>query len=204
MSSHHFVKENQEPALLILDTKEFGFEAIAPLLEWVPTVLVSQEEVWAVVSWGIKIDVILADLEFQQANYRLLEEQYPVKFLGVSEGNYLEEGLQYLLATKHSALNIIGLAPWELPEDFISASNLDMVLWHGNIRYFPVKNGHFKKWFPAEKISIYCKIPVIIQVKSEHQDIQTTVSGRYDLAVPEGTTEFQAAEAFWLGEYFAG
>lgn len=200
MSSHHFVKENQEPALLLLDTSDQSFKTIAPLLEWVPTVLVSQSEVWCVISWGIKIDVILADLEFQQANYHLLEEQYPVKFLGVSEGNFLEEGLQYLVATKHSAVNIIGLAPWEIPRETFSTTHLDMVLWHKTFRHFPVRNGHFKKWFPAGKVSLYCDKPMSVSVKTGHLESEISSSGSYHLSVPEGTTEFQAKEAFWLGE----
>ena len=80
MSSHHFVKEQQEPAVLILNTEGFSFDSISPLLEWVPTVLVAETCVEQVLTWVIKIDVILASQEFQQKNLQLLEEQYPLKF----------------------------------------------------------------------------------------------------------------------------
>jgi len=65
MSSHHFVKEQQEPALLILDTS-VSYETMSPLLEWSPTVLVTELAIDAVLSWGIKVDVILATSEFSE------------------------------------------------------------------------------------------------------------------------------------------
>ena len=45
MSSHHFVKEQQEPAVFILDVEGISFDTVAPLLEWSPTLLVVQEAV---------------------------------------------------------------------------------------------------------------------------------------------------------------
>ena len=86
MSSHHFVKEQQEPALLVLDTSGISFEQIAPLLEWVPTILVAKDEVPVVISWGVKIDLILAEMKFQKSHYHLLEEQYPVQQFCVFQG----------------------------------------------------------------------------------------------------------------------
>jgi hypothetical protein len=202
MSSHHFVKENQEPALLLLDTAGQSFETIAPLLEWVPTVLVSQEEVWTVISWGIKIDVILADLEFQKANHQLLEEQYPVKFLGVQQEKYLEEGLEYLIATKHSAVNIVGLAPWELEKLQRTEFGLDIVLWKSGIRYFPIHRGLFKKWFSKGTLFTYCEKPINLVMIHEGVETQISLSGKGELAVEEGMTEFLADGFFWLGETF--
>jgi hypothetical protein len=200
MSSHHFVKENQEPALLILDTEGLSFEAVAPLLEWVPTVLISQEEVWSVISWGIKVDVILADLEFQRANYRLLEEQYPVKFLGVQRGNFLEEGLQYLVATKHSAVNIVGLAPWEVKEIPNQAFGMDIVLWKSGVRYFPIQAASFKKWVPNGEIRLFAPEKSAISIKSGKGLSTMELSGETTIAVPEGFLEIAAEGTFWIGE----
>jgi hypothetical protein len=101
MSSHHFVKEQQEPAVFILEEEDISFEIIAPLLEWSPTLLVAQEAVEVVLSWGIKIDVVLGTLAFQSEHRHLLEEQYPLRFLTVSSSTALEEGIQYLLASQH-------------------------------------------------------------------------------------------------------
>ena len=55
MSSHHVVKEKQEPGLLILDPGDFDNEYLGQLLEWSPTVLIADSlTAWAE-ALGIKV-----------------------------------------------------------------------------------------------------------------------------------------------------
>ncbi|MGY6742904.1 MAG: thiamine pyrophosphokinase [Cecembia sp.] len=203
MSSHHFVKEQQEPALIILDSKGIQFEQIAPLLEWVPTVMVTQEEVYTVISWGIKIDIILADLAFQKSHFNLLEEQYPVRFLGVQNGNYLEEALQYLVATKHGAANIIGYAHQKAFDLEPKLDLLDLVVWDGPIRYFPIKTGHFRKWFAPCAVQLHAPEGTLIEVKNSDGTQIFEIRHSTLLDLPEGTSEFAAKRIFWIGEFLS-
>ncbi|MCS4435823.1 thiamine pyrophosphokinase [Aquiflexum gelatinilyticum] len=201
MSSHHFVKEQQEPALLILNTAGISFEQIAPLLEWVPTILVVQDEVPVVISWGVKIDLILAEMEFQKSHYHLLEEQYPVKFLGVQEENFLEEGLQYLIASKHGAVNIIGLDHLKVFELEPMLEFLDIVVWDGPIRYFPIKNGQFKKWFPDISLQLHAPEGTILEVHTPEGNEMVQVKHATFIEVEEGTTIIKGNGIFWIGEF---
>ena len=201
MSSHHFVKEQQEPALIILNTEGIGFDAVAPLLEWVPTVLVAQEEVFTVISWGIKIDLILAEMDFQHQHYHLLEEQYLVKFLGVKEGAFLEEGIQYLIATKHSAVNLIGFDHQKVFGLESKLGMLDIVIWDGETRYFPVKNGDFKKWFPACSVQLHAPEGTLIEVKSNDSSKIIEVKYATMVDLEEGITIFKSNRVFWIGEF---
>lgn len=202
MSSHHFVKEQQEPALLILSTKGLSFDQVAPLLEWVPTVLVAQTEVDQVISWGIKIDLILAEMGYQQANYHLLEEQYPVKFIGVNNQEFLQEGLQYLMATKHGAVNIIGY-PHQQAEDLVPFMEfLDIVIWDAPLRYFPIKSGYFKKWFAeGTQIQIHAPEGTFVEVKGPEGVDLIVIKHATMLELEEGSTEFKSNQLFWLGEF---
>jgi hypothetical protein len=201
MSSHHFVKEQQEPALLILDTAGISFEQIAPLLEWVPTILVVQEEVPVVISWGIKIDLILAEMEFQKSHYHLLEEQYPVKFLGVKDGKFLEEGLQYLIASKHGAVNIIGLDHLKVFDIEPMLEFLDIVVWDGPIRYFPIKNGQFKKWFPNTSLQLHAPEGTILEIQTAEGNEMVQIKHATFIEVVEGTTVIKGKGIFWIGEF---
>jgi hypothetical protein len=201
MSSHHFVKEQQEPALLILNTAGISFEQIAPLLEWVPTILVVQDEVPVVISWGVKIDLILAEMDFQKSHYHLLEEQYPVKFLGVQEENFLEEGLQYLIASKHGAVNIIGLDHLKVFELEPMLEFLDIVVWDGPIRYFPIKNGQFKKWLPATSLQLHAPEGTILEVQTPEGNEIVQVKHATFIEVEEGTTIIKGNRIFWIGEF---
>ncbi|MCH7410279.1 thiamine pyrophosphokinase [Belliella sp. DSM 111904] len=201
MSSHHFVKEQQEPALLILSTKGFGYESIAPLLEWSPTVLVAQEEVHTVISWGIKIDLIIAGTDFQKNNYSLLEEQYPVKFLGVSSEDFLDEGLQYLIATKHGAVNIIGFSHKQVFSLEDKLDHLDMVVWDAPMRYFPVKNGEFKKWFAGESLQLHAPEGAFVEVKENDENQIHSITYATFIEVGEGFVNFKSNKVFWIGEF---
>lgn len=201
MSSHHFVKEQQEPALLVLNTAGMSFEQVAPLLEWVPTLLVAQEAVPVVISWGIKIDFILAEMEFQKSQYHLLEEQYPVKFLGVREGNFLDEGLQYLIASNHGAVNIIGFDHLKVFDLEPMLEFLDIVVWDGPIRYFPIKNGQFKKWFPGTSLQLHAPDGTVLEVQTPEGNEIVQVKHATFIETEEGTTVIKGTGIFWIGEF---
>jgi len=63
MSSHHIVREKQEPALLILELGLFEEEHLGQLLEWSPTVLVNDASAEKLHSLGIKFDMLLTQTE---------------------------------------------------------------------------------------------------------------------------------------------
>lgn len=200
MSSHHFVKDQQEPAVFILNTAELSFEIVSPLLEWVPTVLVWQECLETVLSWGIKVDVILATEAFQQDNLQLLEEQYPVKFLTASPENILDEGLQYLLATKHPAAHLVGLSHLKHGDLEEKLELFDLTIMDGNWKYYPVKSGKFKKWFAESTIRILGKEGMPVEISNENGKLMLPLVYLTQLEVPEGITEILASGVIWIGE----
>ena len=170
MSSHHFVKEQQEPAVFILEVEGISFETVAPLLEWSPTLLVAQEAVEVVLSWGIKIDVVLGTLEFQTENRQLLEEQYPLRFLTVSTGSTLEEGVHYLLASQHKGV------------------------------HYPVKGGKFSKWFAPAEIRLLASENQPVEVSNAEGSLLFPICYLTQLEVPEGISTFSSTGIFWIGE----
>lgn len=201
MSSHHFVKEQQEPAVFILNTEGQSFDTVSPILEWVPTVLVWQECLDQVLSWGIKVDVILAEESFQRANLHLLEEQYPVKFLTAEKTNFLKEGLHYLQASHHKGAHLVGFSHqnWESlgPE----TEFLDLTILDEGWKYYPVKSKEFKKWFVASTIRILGKEGMPLELSNDDGKLFLPLFYLTQLEVPEGINEIRGAELFWVGEY---
>ena len=200
MSSHHFVKEQQEPAVLILDTNGISFDAVSPLLEWVPTVLVWQDCVEVVLSWGIKVDVILATQEFQEANLYLLEEQYPVRFLIVSGTEPLEEGLHYLLASQHKGVHLVGFDHTKMGDLAAKTALLDLTVLDEDWKYYPVKVGKFKKWFAASEIRILAKENQPLELSNSNGQLLFPVQYLTQIELPEGISEFSSSGIFWIGE----
>lgn len=200
MSSHHFVKEQQEPAVFILDTAELNFDTVSPLLEWVPTVLVAQHCLDQILSWGIKIDVILATAEFQQENLHLLEEQYPVKFLTVYNENPLEDGLNYLLATKHPAAHLVGFSHLNFLNLEEKLGSFDLTILDAGWKYYPVKTGKFKKWFAESTIRLLGTEGMPVEMSNENGKLMLPLMYLTQLEVPEGITEIVGNGIFWVGE----
>jgi hypothetical protein len=200
MSSHHFVKEQQEPAVLILDTNQISFDAVSPLLEWVPTVLVWQDCVEVVLSWGIKVDVILATQEFQQASLYLLEEQYPVRFLTVTGAEPLEDGLHYLLASQHKGVHLVGFDHTKVEDLASKTALLDLTILDEDWKYYPVKEGKFKKWFAASEIRILAKENQPLELLNSNGQLLFPIKYLTQIEVPEGISEFSGTGIFWIGE----
>lgn len=200
MSSHHFVKEQQEPAVFILNTSGLSFDTVSPLLEWVPTVLVWQECLDEVLSWGIKVDVILATEEFQKSNIHVLEEQYPVKFLTAIPENFLKEGLQYLRASQHKGAHLVGFdhQHWDVLSPELEF--LDLTLLDSGWKYYPAKTKDFKKWFVPSTIRVLGREGMPLEVINSDGKLFLPLFYLTQVEVPEGITEIKGAELFWIGE----
>jgi hypothetical protein len=138
MSSHHIVKEKQEPALYIHHLGEFNEEYLGQLLEWSPTLIVNALEYEKVLSLGLKTDVVLnPDPEQQyQENTRVIK------------GNRTDiaDVINYLIVEKYPAVNIIDKdSNLDAIQQFIHHINL--VVFTPTTKSYGVKSG-FKVWKP--------------------------------------------------------
>ena len=200
MSSHHFVKEQQEPAVFIMDVEGISFETVAPLLEWSPTLLVAQEAVEVVLSWGIKIDVVLGTSAFQSENRHLLEEQYPLRFLTISSVVALEEGIHYLLASQHKGVHLVGFNHQHYQQLEEKILHLDLTLVDGDWKYYPVKGGKFSKWFAPSEIRLLATENQLVEVSNIEGSLLFPICYLTQLEVPEGISTFSSTGIFWIGE----
>lgn len=154
MSSHHIIREDQEPALVIDDASEQNPETIQQLLEWSPTVIVTERALEQVLSWGIKIDIVIATEQNVEKLKISLQNQFPLKILSCNaETEVLDTALYFLIASRQRSVNIISDTALKPFEKF---SSLDLAVIQNGKRWVFIRNGHFEKWLPASvKISIY-------------------------------------------------
>lgn len=146
MSSHHIIREDQEPALVIDNTSPENLDTIQQLLEWSPTVIVTERALEQVLSWGIKIDIVITLQQRVEILKKSLHDQLPLKVLScASENEAPETALYYLTASKQKAVNIISEAALESFEQFPS---LDIAVIQSGKRWVFIRNGHFEKWLP--------------------------------------------------------
>ncbi len=143
MSSHHIVREKQEPALLVLGLDGFTDELLGQLLEWSPTVITVPDVAERLVTYGIKVDWIIAaaDNETQQPD---------VKILPSGSDDALVAGLKYLTANEYPSVNIV-TDELKMASYDVFVNRIDIVIFHNGKRIYPIHPG-FRKWKPAGEL----------------------------------------------------
>ncbi len=139
MSSHHIVREKQEPALLIMSLEGFENEHLGQILEWSPTVIVHEDIYELADSLAFKVDGVLTgdpDFNAQESSRIILTASDP-----------LEDALKHLVSENYPAVNIIA-GNFALKDYALFVDDIDIVVFVGNQKIFPVRSG-FSKWQPA-------------------------------------------------------
>ncbi len=149
MSSHHFVREDQEPALLILDAETIAFSKIQELLEWSPTVIVNEPALLTVLGWGIKVDIVIAAIAHQEKIIASLSEQGPLRWIWLEAGDdSLEMAFHFLAATRQKNVSVIGIDPSMFSKVQEWLGRINAVLFHNQLRWSFLPTGKLEKWFP--------------------------------------------------------
>ncbi len=156
MSSHHFVREGQEPALIIANGAACDPERMGQLLEWNPFVLVLDGALHRVLELGIRIDAVLGDFDSLEAGW----ESHPM-LQGVAvvhrpdqELTDLQKGLEYLMEKGQHAANVVWATGKRSDHHFNNLATLpryagimDVAIIDDHSRIYNLPR-QFKKWYP--------------------------------------------------------
>ena len=138
MSSHHIVKEKQEPALYIDELGNFNEELLGQLLEWSPTLLVNGENYDKILSLGLKVDIVVnGNPDHTQENTKVI--QGPVDALMVA--------VNYLFEEKYPAVNVI-TDKFDLEKFAGFNDQINLVVFSAKAKHYTIKSG-FSVWKPA-------------------------------------------------------
>lgn len=159
MSSHHIVKDKQEPALIIANGQSCAFELMGQLLEWSPVVMVLDGAIHRVLELGIKIDIVLGDFDKAENWEELLINQQPIEVVHTPNQNKtdLEKGLDYLIEKEHKAVNILWATGKRADHHINNLSilakykdHITIVMLDDHSRIFNIPN-QFTKWYEAKQ-----------------------------------------------------
>jgi len=162
MSSHHVVREKQEPALLVLGLDSFDEELLGQLLEWSPTVICTSQTAEKLNSLGIKIDWIITD------SLNSIE-QSDVKIMGANGNSPVDAALEYLTGSEYPSVNIV-TDELNLNDYLPHADKINLVIFNSGKRIFAVSPG-FNKWKLAGEA---------IEILSPVSDVKSTGLNRVD------------------------
>jgi thiamine pyrophosphokinase len=110
MSSHHVVRDKQEPALIIANGAACKTSLLDDLLEWSPFVVVLDGAIHRVLDLKIKVDVLLGDFdrnEVSEATIRESQDAIEIVYTPDQDKTDLEKAIGFLIERGHRAVNIV-------------------------------------------------------------------------------------------------
>ena len=157
MSSHHIVRDDQEPALIIANGAACQPELLGQLLEWSPLVVVLDSAMERVMELDIKVDVLLGDFDRDFNPKKYQTEQFPIEIIHTPDQNKtdLEKAFDYLFARNIPAVNVVWATGRRADHTITNITNitryrdvLKIVILddHSKVFLLPKK---FEKWYPA-------------------------------------------------------
>ena len=166
MSSHHIVRDDQEPALIIANGAACNTELLGQLLEWQPLVIVLDSAMERVLPLGIKVDVLIGDFDRNFDPTVYLEEQYPLEIVHVADqmSTDLEKAFTYLINRGIPAANVVWATGKRADHTLANITNivkfkdqLKIVLYDDYSRIYPLP-AKFSKWY--EKDTLLSLMPI--------------------------------------------
>ena len=160
MSSHHIVRDDQEPALIIANGLECNSELLGQLLEWSPYVIVLDSAIERVIELGIKVDVLLGDFDRNFDAQFYAANHYPIEIVHTPDQNKtdLQKAFDFLIEKGHKAVNVVWATGKRADHTLNNFSTLvsyrnelKVVLFDDHSKVFLLANS-FKKWYPKEAI----------------------------------------------------
>ena len=157
MSSHHIVRDDQEPALIIANGASCSEELIGQLLEWSPLVIALDSAIERVLNLGIKVDVLLGDFDRDFNPEYYLQKQYPLEIIHTpnQDKTDLEKAFDYLIEKGHKAVNVIWATGKRADHTITNITNivayrnqLKIVILDDHSKVFLLQN-KYEKWYPA-------------------------------------------------------
>lgn len=176
MSSHHIVRDDQEPALIIANGAACNSELLGQLLEWSPLVIVLDSAIERVLQLGIKVDVLLGDFDRGfDANY-YKESQYPIEIVHTlnQDKTDLEKAFEYLIEKGHKAANVIWATGKRADHTITNITNivryqnqLKIVILDDHSKIFLLAN-KFEKWYPKNTTISLIPVGKVTEISSKN------------------------------------
>ena len=176
MSSHHIVRDDQEPALIIANGASCSQQLLTDLLEWSPFIIVLDAAMERVIQMDLKVDVLLGDFDNNFDPDLYLEKQFPIEIVHAPDQNKtdLEKAFDYLILKKIPAVNVIWATGKRADHTISNITNiakyrnkLKIVILddHSKIFLLPLK---FQKWYTKNSIISLIPIGVVTNIVSDN------------------------------------
>ncbi len=160
MSSHHIVRDEQEPALIFMDGLD-TVEDTGQLLEWSPLVVGTSRSINDLITLGIKIDIAIVDPKEVSHWQALLQYQQPIEIVTTTGETVkqLSDLINHLIKRKHQTFHILSkqLTFFDFIALFQTHHDKAELIYINETRKISVtKSGRYYKWLnKGEHVSVF-------------------------------------------------
>lgn len=178
MSSHHIVRENQEPALWLYDIAATSGDIIGQLLEWSPAVYVGEDQLYDVLDRGIKVDFVLRSGRATVGQLgEQLRHQWPVRLIEPGED-------PHQLFAAYPGVHICASSASR--DHFVPLAMRTDVLLHTDDGLIQgIRKGIWRKWCPKDTyVAVW--LPATTQPLAQWQTTE------------DGLCHFEYGEFYWV------
>jgi len=188
VSSHHIVRDQQEPALILVDLDTFPFDLLGQVLEWAPFTVCGDDALDQALAYGINLDVVYSNRQ----NAEELLAHFPGIVIVRPKENWIEEAVLLLASKGHKAVNVVAsddILDLHVLHRMSSFILMDIVT--PSKKYIRVER-EFSKWLPAgSQLAFHGKGSFDV---NDIDMIETNI-----LVKEEGMITVKGDEAFILG-----
>jgi hypothetical protein len=191
MSSHHFVREGQEPALILTDI--FNLDDVGSLLEWSPFTIALPGALESVVLCGIHIDAAVGDSK-ETVLIERPDDYDRVNVPAHDLPSLLRAALNVLAQRNSRHVNIWAVDAARVLEIVRSADlTFGVSVVDASATWSRITTGKFSKWVPAgNSLRFYgASRPTVENLQLEGDTLT---------AVNNGLISIRASHPFWIGE----
>ena len=168
MSSHHIVRDKQEPGVLIINWEKETPTLLDQLCQWSPIIIVDETCVSNFLELGLKLNVVITG---NKALIGELQYQAPLEFIE-SHQNAIEIVEQDVMQELH----VLGTLPWS------QKSNETHVFYKQGRRYAKI----------TTSTSVWLSDDESVNVHSEKGNLKETIKGKNELV------NFEDFAGLWL------
>ncbi len=177
MSSHHIVREGQEPALILAHWQELDEALLGELLEWSPVVVVPSEDADELIARQTKVDIVIGreTCSLKQDTIQFIQTTAPFVNIALQHLAIKGHTSAYLASSNTTPQSLLAYMP-----------EMIVTLFSNGMRYYPVRSG-FTKWKPVNEM-IYMESNENVAYKGldkvSENVYRTTADGFFTLTFP--------------------
>ena len=158
MSSHHYVKEGQEPALIVANGESCSYDLLTQIMEWCPYVVALAGAYNRLNELGVFADLVIGDLD----SISDVNRNQKTQFLQIDnqENTDLEKAIDHLIAKGYQTLNIVWATGKRIDHTINNLTtlakypNCNIVIYNDHSKMFLIPNNFSKIYKKGDFISL--------------------------------------------------